>query len=62
MIKLIIRKILWSDNRDSQLAYDRGRHDQAEEDAIALMEWLVDTGQIRKWLAPKIEVVEEEEA
>ena len=60
MIKLIIAKYQWSDQKDLQKAYERGRSDQSEEDAHAIMDWLVETGQLKSWIAPEIEIVEEE--
>lgn len=61
MIKLTVKAQFWSDTKESQRAYDRGRHDQAEEDADAIRQWLVETSQIKAWLSPEIEIVKDEE-
>ena len=61
MIKLTLGKRNWSDTKASQEAYERGRSDQVEEDAEAIRDWLVETNQLKSWLAPEIEIVVEEE-
>ncbi len=61
MIKLRLRTHLWSNAPEQQKAYDRGQSEQAERDAEAIREWLVETGQLKGWIAPEIEIVEESE-
>lgn len=60
MIKLLLRKIWWSEEKSRQQAYERGRSDQAEEDAEAIEDWLIRTGQMEPWLGINVEVLKEE--
>ncbi len=60
MLKLIVRKTRWSDNKASQEAYERGRIDQAAEDAKAVVDWLINRGQMNSWLNLEVEVLEDE--
>lgn len=58
MIKLEIVRGLYSEDERVQEAYERGKRRQVESDAESIVEWLIETKQMNRWLDVEIEIEE----